>query len=143
MQTPLATTHPLRDRGSHLEAHLRKTLQLQLKRLRNNWSFAEAESPVDAVHDLRVAARRLRAFSDVIAHALGAKAAQRFVRRLRKVTRALGELRNADVLIGLVERYLARAHGDRERASLEHFLECLAYERSHAEHVALSCRLSL
>jgi CHAD domain-containing protein len=136
MQTSLATTHQLRHGGSHLEAHLRSALEVQLKRLRKNWSFAEAESPVEAVHDLRVATRRLRAFSDVIAHALGAKAAHRFVRRLRKVTRALGELRNADVLIGLVEQYLARTHGDRERASLEHFLECLAYERCHAERAA-------
>lgn len=137
MQTSLATAHQLQDRGSHLDAHLRNSLETQLKRLRKNWSFAEAESPVDAVHDLRVATRRLRAFSDVIAHALGPKAAHRFVRHLRKVTRALGELRNADVLIGLVERHLAKAHGDRERASLEHFLECLAYERSHAERLAL------
>jgi CHAD domain-containing protein len=136
MQTALATTHPLRQAGSHLEAHLRNALEVQLKRLRKNWSFVEAESPVEAVHDLRVATRRLRAFSDVIAHALGAKAAHRFVRHLRKVTRALGELRNVDVLIGHVEQHLARAHGDRGRASLEHFLECLADERCHAERAA-------
>lgn len=136
MQTSLATTHPLRDRHSLLDAHLRNALEVQLERLRKNWSFAEAESPVDAVHDLRVATRRLRAFSDVIAHALGAKAAHRFVRRIKKVTRVLGELRNADVLIELVEQRSAKAHSDRDSASLEHFLECLADDRNQAERTA-------
>lgn len=119
-----------------LEAELRKRFAVQLQKLRGSWRFYEAESPTKAVHDLRVASRRLRAFADVIEHGSGRKAARRFRRRLSKIARAVSELRSADVLLGVVEQELATASFDADRASLEHLLERLARTRKTAERRA-------
>lgn len=51
---------------------------------------------VDAVHDLRVASRRLREGLALFAPVLPAGRARRLSRRVRELTRLLGELRNAD-----------------------------------------------
>jgi len=119
-----------------LDEQLRKSFDVQLKKLRASWRFDEAESPVKAVHDLRVASRRLRALGDVVEHGSGQRAGRKFRRRLASVARAVSALRNADVLTTLVERELAAASSDADRAGLEHLLERLASMRETAERKA-------
>ncbi len=51
----------------------------------------------EAVHDLRVATRRLRAALELGAEVSGRKKAERLRKELRRLGRALGELREADV----------------------------------------------
>jgi CHAD domain-containing protein len=124
-----------RKQSVQLEAELRKRFAVQLKKLRASWRFHEAESPMNAVHDLRVASRRLRAFADVVEHGLGRRAGRRFRRRLAKIARGVSDLRNADVLALLVEHELAMA-SDTDRASIEHLLERLDRSRRAAERKA-------
>jgi len=136
MHATAATTAPALQHRAQLEAHLRGVLEAQLERLHKNWRFREAASPAKAVHDLRVATRRLRAFSDIIEHALGPTAAKRFERRLRRVSRALSGLRNVDVLTDRVEQRFGATRSAVDRAALEHLLEIFADQRAATERKA-------
>jgi triphosphatase len=119
-----------------LEPHLRRLLDKHLRKLRKALRYDAATSAADAIHDLRVATRRARAFTDVVTLGSGAKAGRRFERRLRRVGRAVSDLRNTDVAIALVERKLATATFDADRAALEHLLERLARARRRAQRRA-------
>lgn len=59
----------------------------------------------DAIHAARVMSRRLRELLPLLG--LEASTAHKIGRRLRKVTRRLGKLRDVDVLLGLVDEFEA------------------------------------
>jgi CHAD domain-containing protein len=72
----------------------------------------------DDVHDLRVATRRLQqALESYFTRPFPARV-RSARRRLRKLRRALGEWRNADVLLAIVGRRKRRARGARRRDAL-------------------------
>ncbi|HET9480962.1 MAG TPA: CHAD domain-containing protein, partial [Candidatus Polarisedimenticolia bacterium] len=71
----------------------------------------------DSVHDLRVATRRLNEALDFHAEWLPARPRRRLARRARRIRRALGPLRDADVLVELVG-VLMRKSGPDDRARL-------------------------
>lgn len=119
-----------------LPHHLLALVAKRLQKLEQCLDFSSSEDPVDAVHDLRVASRRLRAFGAVFRDAVGAKVHARLEKRLRRVAKAAGALRDSDVQIGLLEGRAARASGARERAGLEHLLEELERERWRAARKA-------
>jgi CHAD domain-containing protein len=62
----------------------------------------------EAIHDLRVATRRLQAALEVFGARLPERPRRRLDRRARKIRRQLGAARNARVLLGLLRRF--RAH---------------------------------
>jgi CHAD domain-containing protein len=64
---------------------------------------AGAES-TDPVHNARVASRRLRATFPLFEDCLPAKKAKIWLKRIRKVTRALGEARDTDVQLEWLEK---------------------------------------
>lgn len=61
MHTTFTATAGRLQHSVRLAAHLRAVLDAQLISLQKNWRFREAAPPAKAVHDLRVATRRLRA----------------------------------------------------------------------------------
>ena len=63
----------------------------------------------DAVHDMRVASRRLRAALAFLKSALPERTWRRALRRARRVTRAAGDLRQFDVNAQLLDRLIAEA----------------------------------
>jgi hypothetical protein len=63
----------------------------------------------DAVHDMRVASRRLRAALVFLKRALPARAWRPASRRASRVTRAVGELRQFDVNAQLLDRLIAES----------------------------------
>jgi len=65
----------------------------------------------DAIHDVRVATRRLQEALKVFAHALPARERERLRRRARSIRRSLAALRDADVLLDLVRRLRAEPGG--------------------------------
>ena len=109
----------------HLSACIEQRLQKLVKSLKDSCD----ERSVDSVHDLRVASRRLRAFGATFNEMLAPKARARLERELKRVTRAVGALRDLDVLVALSEGRLAAAGSELERASLEHLLETLNERR--------------
>lgn len=106
-------------------SHVRDLALKQLNR------FASLEPKVlrgddaDAIHDMRVASRRLQQMLD-LAHP---KPRPREVRRLRRsiqrCRRALGDVRNCDVLLGRVRIFLKRKRSARREAwtAVQHYLE--------------------
>ena len=106
-----------------LAAHLGQLVHKRLGQLVQTIDFADAEDPVEALHDLRVASRRLRAFVQVFEPLLDPAIATHVSKPLRRVTRAAGELRDLDVQMALMEARLPAQGTDATRAALEHLLE--------------------
>jgi CHAD domain-containing protein len=118
--------------GEVLLMHLRGLLDKRLRQLVHSRHFTHADDPAEAVHDLRVASRRLRAFGDVFHGVLGGKAHKRTDRALKRVTQAAGAIRDSDVQIALIENRRAVATTEMERVALEYLLEHLERARDLA-----------
>jgi CHAD domain-containing protein len=78
---------------------LRGYLDELIDDLRKNLEPAFSLGDVDAIHDARVATRRLAAAVDLFESQLSAKSARRFRRSLKKIRRTLGPLRDLDVML--------------------------------------------
>jgi triphosphatase len=79
-----------------------RALAEQLNKLREAEPDARTGVDPEGVHDMRVATRRLRTFLVVLSAApdLDAARLQRLRRRLKPLARALGDVRDLDVLLG-------------------------------------------
>lgn len=94
--------------------------RLALDRLDTFMSFESAvlrgDDP-DAIHDIRVASRRLQQALDLLYLKPRPRAITRLRKRLRKARRSLSVLRNCDVLLALVGRSVKRGrHNGRTQA---------------------------
>jgi CHAD domain-containing protein len=114
-----------------LQHHLRSLVEQRLEQLGRALEQSRRARAVEAVHDLRVASRRLRAFGVTFRELLGTDLRRRLEKKLRRVTRAVGDLRDLDVQRELLEGRLAATSPelDLERAALEHLLEHLTLLR--------------
>ena len=115
--------------GHIIAEHLAGLVQKRLTRLAQTKNFETAKDPVEALHDFRVASRRLRAFVDVFGPLLDPEIAIRAKRPLRKVTRAVRELRDWDVQTALLAERLGRATVEIEKIALEELLAAVAKRR--------------
>jgi CHAD domain-containing protein len=87
--------------------HLNRFVSLEAKVLKG-------DDP-DDIHDMRVASRRLQQVLDLISPKPLPREARRLRRKIRRCRRALGDLRNCDVLLQQVQGRLARNRcSDRE-----------------------------
>jgi CHAD domain-containing protein len=96
----------------------RKVRKLALRHLNR---FVSLEAKVlkgddpDAIHDMRVASRRLQQVLDLIFPKPLPREARRLRRKIRRSRRSLGDVRNCDVLLQQVQARLARQRcSDRE-----------------------------
>ena len=125
-ETPPEPLAPLPSRQlAHLTALVHRW-STELDRLHD---FAKAPDPVAAVHDLRVVSRRLRTFLAVFEPLLSRSLTRRTRRQLRRITRALGPLRELDVDAEQLGVWLRRSEDDAQRAALEYLLERLDTRR--------------
>ncbi len=78
----------------------------------------------DAIHDMRVASRRLQQILDLLYPQPRPREVRRLRRRIRRCRRALGEVRNCDVLLAHVGHILARKRAGRREAwtAVQHYL---------------------
>jgi CHAD domain-containing protein len=118
--------------ASPLDRHLKSILEKRLEQLAGALQGSRRAPGVESVHDLRVASRRLRAFAGTFRDVLGDEPRRRLEKKLKRVTRAVGSLRDLDVQLELLERRLATTSQELERAALEHLLEHLALRRGKA-----------
>lgn len=121
------------------ERHLRTYVARHAGALFSNWEFESVKDPVEAVHDLRVASRRLRALIEVLGHLVPEHESKR--RALRKVTRGAGALREWDVNAQYLAELLTHAASHLEAAALEH-LAVKVDEHRADERKATKKRLS-
>ncbi len=78
----------------------------------------------DAIHDMRVASRRLQQIVDLLCPKPRPRESRRLRRRIRRCRRALGEVRTCDVLLAHVQHILARKRAARREAwtAVQHYL---------------------
>jgi len=78
----------------------------------------------DAIHDMRVASRRLQQILDLVYPRPRPREIRRLRRKIQRCRRALGEIRNCDVLLQHVEALLARKRAVRREAwtAVRHYL---------------------
>ncbi len=79
-------------------------------------SVLSSDEP-EAVHDLRVLSRRLQQALDAVTGKPRPADARPLVRALRRVRRSLGDWRNHDVILGLVERRVRRSRSSKKRSA--------------------------
>lgn len=100
------------------------------------------DGKVDDVHQARVASRRLREVVPVLGQGLDAVRVKALRKDLRKLTRALGPVRELDVATGMIEALaLDHADGDRLRVNWLARIEEQRREPLRALHKALAPRL--
>lgn len=75
-----------------------------LDRVAHEIHRAVKHADADAIHDVRVAIRRLRQCLDVFAPLLGSRASKKLSKKVRKILKAAGELRNLDIAIDLLKK---------------------------------------
>jgi CHAD domain-containing protein len=98
--------------------------------------FAHSEGVLDlddieALHDMRVATRRLRAALEVYAPCFPSKRHRKALKRVKRLADALGERRDRDVAIEFLTGFAAEApQGD--RAAVEALIERLRHEQREA-----------
>jgi len=85
----------------------------------------------ESIHRMRVASRRLRSFLPLFALCLSRKTCDRWRKQLRRLTRALGEVRDIDVQIACVGHVLKHQASREERPGIERLLLRLQ-QRHHA-----------
>lgn len=97
------------------ERRVTRLVESQFRTFRSLFKRALTEENVDVVHDLRVCTRRLQQCFDGL-HPNPPRDVRRGRRLLRRVRHALGEWRNCDVTLQLLER---RGAGERVRQRVE------------------------
>jgi CHAD domain-containing protein len=103
--------------------HLTRQVETQLERLRRHREFWRDEDPVEAVHQLRVASRRLRVFVDLFSHFSDSRRVRRSKRQLEVITQAVRDLQDADVMLQNLQERRDSVSGDEESGALGHVIE--------------------
>jgi CHAD domain-containing protein len=106
--------------------------------LRALWGGMLAESPaalggddVEAIHDMRVAIRRLRNALRTFRDAHRGKGLKRIAKSTRRLGRTLGGVRDADVHLAVLRSALTRAPGA-ERDGIAYAIEQVGEQRGRA-----------
>jgi CHAD domain-containing protein len=108
----------------------------RLGQLAENLAFAGSADPVEALHDLRVASRRLRAFVGLFEPILERRLVAHVKKPLKRITRGVSALRDLDVHISELDERLGAQTTDAGRAGVEHLLERLSEQRAEEERHA-------
>ena len=108
--------------GEPLRVAARRVIAARSEDLAGIAPGAVGSSDPEALHDVRVAVRRLTSALDVFADGLEEEARRRARRMLRRDAEPLGRARDLDVQIALVRRFLKGARTS-EQAGISHVLD--------------------
>ncbi len=109
-------------------AAARPAIGQKLDELFQHEAGTRAGDDVEALHDMRVASRRLRAAMDVFGACYPVSLFKPLEKLARSLTRALGEVRDRDVLIEGLERHAKKAPED-EKPGVADLIQVLRDER--------------
>jgi CHAD domain-containing protein len=109
----------------------RKVFRYQIGQMLSQEGGARDGENIEALHDMRVATRRLRAAFEVFGPYLPPKSLKPFRRGLRDVGRALGRVRDLDVFIAAAVQYMKDLSED-EGKEFSNFLQTWREERERA-----------
>lgn len=124
---------------------VRQVIGSRLQKMLSHENGARQDADIEALHDMRVASRRLREAFEMFDFCFPAKSYQKIYRRIKQVTRALGEARNADVAMAYFNGLSAATDDILVHVALEDLLRRLARSRRQARLRLVSgldqCRL--
>jgi CHAD domain-containing protein len=86
---------------------------------------------IDAVHQVRVASRRLRAAMDVATDCFPATWYRPLHKTAKRITRSLGDVRNCDVILAALRNERETA-SDVERRGIDYLIEQVEHDRKQA-----------
>jgi CHAD domain-containing protein len=89
------------------------------------------DTDIEAIHDMRVATRRLRAILPTIRPVVAEETLRPFRKHLRKIAWSLGEVRDCDVFLDLVRHYIEQQPDD-QRAAMSPLVTALQRDRAAA-----------
>ncbi len=115
----------------------RKVMLYHFAEMLHNEAGTRLGEDIEALHDMRVATRRLRASFDVFAGAFEAKEMKRYRTGLRATGQALGQVRDLDVMIEKAQRYCNRLP-EAERPGLDSLFAFWQSEREAARNHMLA-----
>jgi CHAD domain-containing protein len=116
------------------EAGRRIMLRQFIQILEHEAGAVEGED-IEGVHDMRVATRRIRSTLRLLENSYKPKTVRGLTRSLRKIARALGAVRDLDVLIAEIGKYAGKLKDDQpQTAALTALLETLHQERAVARY---------
>ena len=93
------------DPDESLRVFLRNLLRARVRRMLSCAGKAEAGNDAEAVHRLRVSARRVQAYLRVFQACFPRKQFRVYSRALRKLLKTSGRVREYDILISMLEQY--------------------------------------
>ena len=120
------------DPGEPLRTAARRVVAARAGDLAGIVPGAVGASDPEALHDVRVAVRRLTSALDVFADGLEEDARRTARRALRRDAEPLGRARDLDVQIALVRRFRKGARAS-DLPGISHILAVLSSERAEAE----------
>jgi CHAD domain-containing protein len=125
-----AEIRPLEPQDTMPEAG-RKAMLREFAHLLKHEAGCRTGENIEAVHDMRVATRRLRSAFRLLRRYYRAKATAPYRRRLRKLAQALGAVRDLDVLIANLEEFRDALDGE-DQAGIQPIIERLENKRASA-----------
>ncbi len=113
----------------------RKLLATQLARMKRHEAGSRTGEDIESVHQMRVAIRRMRSLFLLIGAAYKPKTVDKYSRDLRRIARALGRIRDLDVLIDDLEAFRPSLPAG-DQAALDQVIDRLDSRRSeHRERL--------
>ena len=113
---PTVPTSPGIDAEDSLGTAGRKVLRMHLARMLHFEAGTRSGEDPEDLHKMRVATRRMRAAWRVFDGAYRPKVQRRYVKELRTIARVLGDVRDIDVLLEDLDRYIADLPGPGRQA---------------------------
>jgi CHAD domain-containing protein len=108
----------------------RKVLLDQFVKMLHHENGSRSGEDIEDVHDMRVATRRMRSALRLLEDYYKPKLVRVYRRQLRKIARALGAVRDLDVLIADVKQFQTTL-GDTQKADIQVVIDRLDEERTH------------
>ena len=115
----------------------RKTFRFHFRRMLYNEPGTRLGEDIEALHDMRVATRRMRAAFRVFGDYYQPKAVAPYLKGLKRTGRALGPVRDLDVFRAKIEAYVSTLP-ESEQSKLDGFLGMLGARREAARKQMLS-----
>lgn len=107
----------------------RQLILERVAQLAQHEAGTRAGDDIEALHDMRVASRRLREALEIFQFCFPPKVYDRLYERTRRVTRALGQARNADVAVAYFAGLLPESGDLVEQVALQDILRRLAKQQ--------------
>ncbi len=108
----------------------RQLILERVAQLAQHEAGTRAGKDIEALHDMRVASRRLREALEIFQFCFPPKVYDRLYERTRRVTRALGHARNADVAVAYFSGLLPDSGELLEQVALQDILRRLAKQQN-------------